>query len=180
MDADADGGGLRDLAVGWFPCICQRTRGGMLFTMVPLLVWLTQNAVGPALVGLPVTWAATDLAGAARGWFRRLRKSDGLSRVLVAAAGGVALSDDEFIAVRHLLEREDTWVVIGQGTVEDLASLIAARLGDRSSEDSLVSGRVIARGFLEFAVRDLEPEWFRQVLFSRLDRMQVIQVSAVD
>jgi hypothetical protein len=51
-------------------CIYQaRTRYFLL--ALPLLTWLIQGAVGPALVGLPVTWAASDLAGAARGWVRR-------------------------------------------------------------------------------------------------------------
>jgi hypothetical protein len=34
--------------------------------MMPLLTWLIQGALGPAVVGLPVTWAASDLAGAAK------------------------------------------------------------------------------------------------------------------
>ena len=33
---------------------------------------------------------------------------------------------------------------------------------------------------MEFAVRDLEPEWFGQVLFARLDRLQADQASALD
>jgi len=36
------------------------------------------------------------------------------------------------------------------------------------------------RGVLEFAVRDLQPKWFQQVLFARLERMQTDQVSALD
>ena len=149
--------------------------------MEPLLTWLIQAAVGPALVGLPVTWAVTDLAGAARRWFRRLRRSDGLSRIVRAAVGSdVNLSDAEFAAVRRLLEQESTWVEVGRGTVEDLAGLIASCLPGRPDEGSLAAGRAIARGLLEFAVRDLEPEWFQQVVFARLDRMQADQASALD
>jgi len=149
--------------------------------VVPSLTWLIQGAVGPALVELPVNWTATDLAGAARGWFRRLRKSDGLSRIVWAAAGGdVDLSNAEFAAVRRLLEQEGTWVLVGRGTVEDLAALIASCLPGRPGEGSLAAGRAIAGGLLEFAVRDLEPEWFGQVLFARLDRMQADQASAFD
>ena len=44
--------------------------------------------VGPALVGLPATWAATDLAKAGGRWFRRLRHRDGLSRAVQAAIDG--------------------------------------------------------------------------------------------
>jgi hypothetical protein len=145
-----------------------------------LLSWLIQGAVGPALVGLPVTWAAGDLAGAARRWFRRLRHSDGLSRIVRAAAGNGGLSDAEFDAVRRLLEQDGTWVMVGHGTVEDLASLVASCLPGRSGQDSLTAGRAIAAGVLEFAVRDLEPEWFQQVLFARLDRMQADQASTFD
>ena len=151
--------------------------------MLPLLTWLIQGAVGPALVGLPATWAATDLAGAARRWFHRLRRSDGLSRIVRAAAGDLDLSDADFTAVRRLLEEESTWVEVGRGTVEDLARLIASCLHGQTDEGSLAAGRAIAGGLLEFAVRDLEPEWFRQVLFARLDRldrMQADQASALD
>ena len=127
-----------------------------------------------------MTWAATDLAGAARRWFRRLRRSDGLSRIVRAAAGDGGLSDAEFAAVRRLLEQESTWVLVGRGTVEDLAALIASCLPGRAGQDALAAGRAIAAGLLEFAVRDLEPEWFQQVLFARLDRMQTDQASALD
>jgi hypothetical protein len=150
------------------------------FLVLPLLTWLIQGAVGPALVGLPVTWAATDLAAAAKQWFRRLRRSDGLSRIVRAAAGDLELSDEEFSAIRRLLEEETTWIAIGNGTVEDLATLIASCLQGRPSEGWQAAGRAIAGGLLEFAVRDLEPEWFRQVLFARLDRMQADQASALD
>jgi hypothetical protein len=148
--------------------------------MVPLLAWLVQGAVGPALVGLPVTWGAADLAHAARQWFGRLRRSDGLSRIVVAASVGAGLSGAEFRAVRDLLEQDATWVMAGRGTVEDLAERIAACLSGGDDEALLVRGRAIAAGLLEFAVRDLEPEWYRQVLFARLERVQAAQASALD
>jgi hypothetical protein len=149
--------------------------------VLPFLTWLAQGAVGPAVFGLPFTSAATNLAGAAKKWFRRLRRSDGLSRIVRAAAGGqVDLSDAEFVAVRRLLEKESTWVEVGRGTVEDLAALIASHLPGRTGEGSLAAGRAIAGGLLEFAIRDLEPEWFQQVLFARLDRMQTDQATALD
>jgi hypothetical protein len=150
------------------------------FLVLSLLTWLIQGAAGPALVGLPVTWAATDMTSAARRWFRRLRRSDGLSRIVRAAAGDLELSNEEFAAVRRLLEREATWVEVGRGTVEDLAALIASCLPGRDGQGSLAAGRAIAGGLLEFAVRDLEPEWFRQVLFARLERLQTDQASALD
>ena len=157
-----------------------RDGGWILILVLSLLTWLIQGAVGPAVVALPVTWAATDLAGAAKRWFRRLRRSDGLSRIVRAAAGGIELSDAEFAAVRRLLEKEGTWAEVGQGTVEDLAALIAVCLPDRAYESALAAGRAIAGGLLEFAVRELEPGWFQQVLFARLDRMQVDHASALD
>ena len=149
--------------------------------MVPLLTWLIQGAVGPALVGLPVTWAATDLAGAAKRWFRRLRHSDGLSRIVRAAAGSdIDLSDAELVAVQRLVERESTWALVGRGTVEDLAIWIASCLPNRSAGASITAGRAIAAGLLEFAIRDLEPEWFQRVLFARLDRLETCQGRALD
>jgi len=96
------------------------------------------------------------------------------------AAGDLELSAAELTAVRRLLEKESTWVVVGRGTVEDLAALIASCLPGYVGKGSLAVGRAIAGGLLEFAVRDLEPEWFRQVLFARLDRIQADQASALD
>jgi hypothetical protein len=149
--------------------------------MLQLLTWLIQGAVGPAAVGLPVTWAATDLAGAAKRWFRRLRRSDGLSRVVLAASrDSTKLSDAEFAAVRLLLEQEETWVLAGRGLVEDLAIRIASCMPDRGGEGALAAGRAIAGGLLEFAVLDLEPEWFQRVLFARLERMNSDQASMLD
>ena len=132
------------------------------------------------MVGLPLTWAATDLARVAKRWFRRLRRSDGLSCIVRAAAGDLDLSDDEFARVRRLLEMESTWVEVGQGTVEELAVLISLQLPERPDGSALAAGRVIAGGLLEFAVRDLEPEQFQQVLLARLERMQTDHASALD
>lgn len=140
-----------------------------------------QAALGPALFGLPVALAGTDLASAAKRWFRRLRRSDGLSRIVRAAAGtDVDLPDAVFDRIRYLLEQDSTWVQVGHGTVEDLALLIAGCFPDPASESSLKAGRAIAAGLLEFSVRTIEPEWFPQVLFARLDRLQADQGSALD
>jgi hypothetical protein len=154
--------------------------GWILHLVVPLLTWLIQGAVGPALVGLPTTWAATDLAAAAKRWFRRLRRSDGLSRIVQAASGDLELSGGQFDAVRQLLEEESTWVEVGRGTVEDLAAMVASLLPGPNGEGSLAAGRAIAAGLLEFTARDLDPEWFRQVLFARLERIRADQASALD
>jgi hypothetical protein len=67
-----------------------------------------------------------------------------------------------------------------RATVEDLAELIASRLTDHSTEDALTVGRAITAGLLEFAVRDLEPDWFERVLFARLDRIACGQSSGLD
>jgi hypothetical protein len=93
--------------------------------------------------------------------------------VRAAAASDVDLSDAEFTAIRNLLEHESTWVLVGGGTVEKLAARIASCLPGRAEEVSLASGRAIAAGLLEFAVRDLEPELFPRVLFAQLDRKLV-------
>jgi hypothetical protein len=162
-------------------CLYART-GSRLDTspVQPFLSWLITGAVGPALFGLPVTLAATDLVGAASQWFRRLRRSDGLSRIVRAAAGDLDLSRAEFDAVRRLLEEDGSWVQVGRDSVEELAVLVASRLSARPGEDSLAAARAIVGGLLEFAVRDLEPEWFQRVLFARLDRLQADQASALD
>ena len=104
----------------------------------------------------------------------------GLSRIVLAASSDLDLSKDDFAAVRRLLELASTWVEVGHGTVEDLAALIASCLPDLVSEGWLAAGRAIAGGVPEFAVRDLEPEWFRQVLFARLERLQADPARTLD
>jgi hypothetical protein len=149
-----------------------------------VLTWLIGSGVGPALVGVPVSWAADALADAARRWFRRFRRSDDLSHLVRAATGtSTDLSRAEFDAVRRLLESQQTWDLAGRGTVEDLAASIAACLparDGRSAEDSLGAARSIARGLLEFAVADLDPKIFQQVLLTRLQRMEAGLASALD
>ena len=114
-------------------------------------------------------------------WFRRLRHRDGLSRIVRAATGGeVVLSDAEFSAIRRLLEDERTWELVGGGPVENLAERIASCMPRRNGDEALAAGRAVASGVLEFAVADLEPEWFQRVLFARLDRLQAGQASALD
>ena len=149
-----------------------------------MLAWLLGAGLGPAAVALPVNWAADALAGAAQRWFKRLRRTDDLSRLVRAATGtSVDLTQAEFDAVRKLLEDQQTWNLAGRGTVEDLATRIAdclpARDG-RTAEDSHAAALTIARGLLEFAVADLEPKLFQQVLLARLQRMETDQASALD
>ena len=148
------------------------------------VTWLIEGGVGPALAALPVNWAAAEAAGAAKGWFRRLRRTDDLSRLVRAATGSsVDLTDDELAAVRRLLEDQQTWTLLKHGTVEDLAARIAdclpARDG-RTAEDSRAAGLTIARGLLEFAVADLDPRVFQQLLLTRLQRMETDQASALE
>ena len=72
---------------------------------------------------------------------------------------------------------------LGRGTVEDLATRIADCLpprDGRTTEDSHAAALTIARGLLEFAVADLDPKLFQQVLMARLQRMQTGQASALD
>jgi hypothetical protein len=67
--------------------------------------------------------------------------------------------------------------------VEDLVTEIASSLraqGDLTAEQLNAAGLIITRGLLEFAVADLEPELFQQVLLARLHRMETDQASALD
>jgi hypothetical protein len=148
-----------------------------------MLEWLLTAALGPAAFALPVNWAADALAGAAQQWFKRLRRTDDLSRLVRAATGtSVELTRDEFRAVRQLLEDQQTWDLLGRGTVEDLAARIAERLapGGRTGADRRDAALAIARGLLEFAVADLDPKWFQQLLFKRLERMENNEATALD
>ena len=149
--------------------------------MVP---WLIGAGLGPAAVAVPVNWAADALAGAAQRWFKRLRRTDDLSRLVRAATGtSVDLTQAEFDAVRKLLEDQQTWSVAGRGTVEDLATRIGSCLpacDGRTADDAHAAALTIARGLIEFAVADLEPKLFQQVLLARLQRMETGQASALD
>ena len=92
-----------------------------------MIWWLLGAGLGPAAVAVPVNWAADALAGAAQRWFKRLRRMDDLSRLVRAATGTfVDLTQAEFDVLRKLLEDQQTWSVAGRGTVEDLATRIAA------------------------------------------------------
>lgn len=149
-----------------------------------MIAWLLGAAIGPAAVALPVNWAADSLADAAQRWFRRLRRTDDLSRLVRAATGtSIHLTKPEFDSVRQLLEAQQTWTLAGHGTVEDLAARIAECLppgNGRTSEDSRAAAMTIARGLLEFAVADLDPKLFQQLLLTRLQRMETDQASALD
>jgi hypothetical protein len=150
--------------------------------MDPELVnWLIMGAVGPALAALPVNWTASELSGAARRWLRRLRHTDGLSRLVQAAGASAGLTRSEFAAVRRLLEARNTWRLMGSGTVEELAEKIGSCLGrGRDPLQSLTVARAIAQGLLEFAAFDLEPEVFQRVLLARLSRLEVGQATSLD
>ena len=146
--------------------------------------WLLGAGLGPAAVAVPVNWAADALAGAAQRWFKRLRRMDDLSRLVRAATGtSVDLTQAEFDAVRRLLEDQQTWNVAGRGTVEDLATRIGSCLpprDGRTAGDAHAAALTIARGLIEFAVADLDPKLFQQVLMARLQRMETGQASKLD
>jgi hypothetical protein len=149
-----------------------------------VIQWLLGAGLGPAAVALPVNWTGAALAAAAQRWFRRFRRTDDLSRLVTAATGtSVALTKAEFNAVRRTLEDAQTWALAGHGTVQDLAALIAAFLPareGRTAEDSTAAAMTIARGLLEFAVADLDPRLFQQLLLARLQRFETKQASTLD
>ena len=150
-----------------------------------VLSWLLGAGLGPAAVAVPVNWAADALAGAAQRWFKRFRRTDDLSRLVRAATGtSVDLTQAEFDAVRKLLEDQQTWERGPDGAPSrTLATRIASCLpprDGRTAEDSHAAALTIARGLLEFAVADLDPKLFQQVLMARLQRMETGQASALD
>ena len=151
------------------------------------VTWLVTGAVGPALVALPVNWAADKLAGAARRWFKRLRQTDDLSRLVKAAAdSSVQLSREEISNLRALLEKEQTWKLLAGGRLDEKLQELIRQIKDlmpprdgRTAEDAHVVAKAIARGLLEFAVFHLEPEIFQKVVTARLQQM-TDQASALD
>jgi hypothetical protein len=151
------------------------------------VTWLATGAVGPALVALPVNWAADQLAGAATRWFRRLRQTDDLSRLVRAAAdSAVPLSRDEVGRIRRLLEQEQTWRVLAGGRLSDRLDELTGQVADcltpgqgRTAAGARREAQAIIRGLLEFAVSDLEPPLFQKVVLARLQQMSD-QASALD
>jgi hypothetical protein len=148
------------------------------------VTWLVEGGAGPALVALPVNLAVAEAAGSARRWFRRVRRTDDLGRLVKAATGvTLELPAGEFSALRRLLEDPHTWVVAGRGTVDDLTDLIASALSLGAGEtaaDLHAAAATIARGLLEFTVADLDPALFQELLLARLQRMENGQASALD
>ena len=139
------------------------------------------NAIGPAVVALPVDWAASVWADAARRWFERMRRTDALSLLVMSAADGAApLSRGEFRAVRNLLERVETWEAAGHGTPEDLMDLIAGQLPERSPQERSALSHAIAAAVLDFAVHELEPELYNQAQPARLARVAANEASPLD
>ncbi len=47
-----------------------------------MVSWLLGAGLGPAAVAVPVNLTANALAGAAQRWFKRLRRTDDLSRLV--------------------------------------------------------------------------------------------------
>ena len=167
----------------WRVPVTNHTRSPAGDATVVFVSWLVTGAVGPALVALPVNLAADRLAGAAVRWFKRFRQTDDLSRLVKAGAGTSAgLSRAEIKDLRGLLEEEDTWRQFGGCDVTHLTDRIAACLesrDDRTPEDSRAAAEAIARGLLEFAVFELEPQTFQKVALARLQQM-TNQASALD
>jgi len=103
--------------------------------------------------------------------------------VRAATGTSVDLTQAEFDAVRKMLQDPQTWSLAGRGTVEDLAAAIASCLPPRDGRTAEVSHKgamTIARGLLEFAVADLDPKLFQQLLLARLERMETGRASALD
>jgi hypothetical protein len=149
-----------------------------------VIQWLISAALGPAAVALPVSWVGTALAREARRWFRRLRRADGLSRLVRGATGTeITLTPAEFESVRRLLEDPATWRMLGQEPLEKLVSRTAACLAlghGRTTESRREAALVIVRGLLDFAAADIDPGIFRQLVLARLQRLEVGQASALD
>jgi predicted lipoprotein with Yx(FWY)xxD motif len=149
-----------------------------------VLAWLLGAAVGPATVTLPIGWTADVLADVARRWFRRFGQINDLCRLVHLATGtSVDLTRDELDAVRRLLAERQTWVKLGNGPVEDLATWIADFLpprDGRTADDSHAAALVITRGLLEFTAAELEPKTFQKMLLARLMRMETGQASTLD
>jgi hypothetical protein len=140
---------------------------------------LATGAVGPALVALPINLVGGKLATAAVRWFKRLRQTDDLSRLVKAAADSVVpLDRDEIGNLRALLEKKQTWSALADGRlneklrelIDQVAGCLPPRDG-RTEEDAREAAWGIVRGLLEFAVYDLQPEIFQKVVLARLQQM---------
>ena len=164
-----------------------RSTAGDATATAAFVSWLVTGAVGPALVALPVNLAADKLAGAAVRWFKRLRQTDDLSRLVKAAAGGSdRLSRDEIRDLRKLLEAEETWSLLAGGKLHEKLQELTGKIrrclparGGRTTEGADEAAGAIARGLVEFAVFELQPEIFQKVVLGRLQQMSD-QASTLD
>lgn len=149
--------------------------------MDSFLDWLLTGALGPAAFVLPVNWAASMLTDKARRWRRGLNRNNELARLVREAVQGEAeLSDAEGAAVLDLLADAATWEQVRNGTVEDLAVRVARQLPARDQARALVIGRAISAAFLQYVLKDREPELFRQSMLARLDRIEARTESGLD
>ncbi len=123
--------------------------------------------------------AASKLSSAAVHWFKRLKQTDDLSRLVRAASGtSIHLSHNEVSRLRSLLTREQTWQLLAGGRLDEklqeLTGQIAGCLPPRkgwAAEQAREAAEAIARGLLEFAVYDLQPDIFQKVVLTRLRHM---------
>ena len=165
----------------------RHTRSGTGDATAAFVSWLVTGAVGPALIALPVNWAADKLADAAVRWFKRFRQTDDLSRLVKAAADtSVQLSRDEISNLRELLKQEQTWSLLADGKLTEKVQALTGQIADclpprdgRTAEDAREAAGAIARGLVEFAIFDLHPEIFQKVVLARLQQMTG-QASALD
>jgi hypothetical protein len=151
---------------------------------VTVVKWLVTQGVGPAAVGLPVTWTAQRLAGPAKRWIEEaLGRDEDTLRALTAAAGVGDLSPTELSALRELLSLDATWNQVAGGTTEDLEQLVASCFppGEaRSAEEVKDLAAAVARNLLGFQLSDLDEDMFREYLAGLLERLRMDTLDGID
>ena len=120
-------------------------------------------------------------------WFNRLRQTDDLSRLVKAASStSVSLSREEISDLRSLLARERTWRMLAEGKLSEKLNELSGQIAGclpprdgRTVEEARDAAWAIARGLLEFAVYDLQPDIFQKVVQIRLQQITG-QVTVLD
>lgn len=163
---------------------CDVRAEGRTICVVTLVEWLLTQGAGPAVAGLPVSWAANRMGAAASRWVQEtLGRDQDTLRALSATAGAGELTPIELAALRALLSDEATWKRVAGGTTDNLEHLVASCFpptGSRSPEESKQLASVVVKNLVGFQLSELDDGMFREYLAGLLERLHGESLTHID
>lgn len=137
-------------------------------------MWLAGAAAGPALVSIPVTWAAHALWRSASTWLRRRFHRDEASRLIVGLVGEAAvLSGPDIDRLRAVLDEPATWDLVVEEDLSALIRRVCACLPQRPGRDAGAAeaiAEILVRGMLESYLAEHDFASYQRVAMRRIDR----------